>query len=121
MVNLLSNPPFDGSYVRLQEWYWLVPCTDTSVLVRIMQETSIERVVFFAATSMEQATALVREAAIQDAMVDDREDTAFVKRSSDSMGFVFYSCTHDNLEIIGTRRFITDRLLKLFLHASPNP
>ena len=115
MEHLLAREEFRDGPVCLQESYWLIPCRDQQSLRLLMEKDWFNQLVFFAAPTSEEAVETVQRAALEDDPTDGRLDTPFLKFCDRLGGFVFYSFTHDNLEIVGRRRFIVGQCLPYLL------
>lgn len=90
---------------------WLIECSGEDALLQIMRQESFERAVFWADKETDHARWIAMEAGPNAAMEDGREDTPFLRFCNSVGGFIFYSCTHDNLEVIGNQDFILRKCL----------
>ncbi len=102
---------FAWKVVHLGEYHWLLECKQPDELVYLMKQGSFEQVVIFFASGIELAQKIVRNASVQAPLTDNRYDTPFLHYCDDVGGFIFFSHTHDNLEILGSPRFVVERCL----------
>ncbi len=104
----------NGDVVCIDEpFHWLIACENTESLLHIMRQSAFERVVFWGDTNPEEARRIALRAGAQGDCGDDRDDTPFAQLCTSDVGFIFYSFTHDNLEVVGNRDFILRRCLPL--------
>jgi hypothetical protein len=103
-------PPFD----------WLLTCSSDAAIITVLREPGFERVVFWSDSDANHARQLVAAATRISDLPDNRDDTPFLEYCSSVGAFVFYSFSHDNLEVVGTTSVIVEKCLP-FLMAFGSP
>ena len=116
---LLRDSELEGSLghlepIKLQSFHWLFRCSSPGAVRELLAVSSFEQVVFYSADSSNLAREIATTAGIEARFEDGRYDTPFLSFCDRTGGFVFYSYTHDNLEVIGCPEFILGRCFAPF-------
>jgi hypothetical protein len=111
----LDSHSLSDDAVHVAESTWLFDCGGASVLEYLLNERMFESVAFFWTKDFETARALVLAASQAEPADQDRYETPLLKHAGKEGGFVFYSSTHDSLEVLGQSEFVFRRCFEALL------